>query len=149
MKISRLVQKRLVCTELEISQQQLIETNTEPAETTICTFISHLFTNNFVSLKLPCPDFLIRQTFQLQFYMHVASLSRLSMQHRTMQIYKYLLYYKALHCVLGLILTSSPAILIRNFFLARFRGVGDIKFQTSTQNNNKINLHISQSMFLI
>lgn len=36
----------------------------------------------------------------------------------------------------------------QEFFLAHFRGGGDIKFKTPTQNNNKINLQISQSMFL-
>ena len=59
----------------EISQQQVTETHPEPAETTIYTFISHLFKNHFVSLQHPRPHFLIKQTFQLQCYMHVASLS--------------------------------------------------------------------------
>ena len=65
---------------LEISQQQVIEANTEPAETTICTFISIYLRTILLSLQHPCPDLLIRQTLQLQFYtrMYVASLSCLS-----------------------------------------------------------------------
>jgi hypothetical protein len=40
--MARLLQKYLVWIALEISPQQVIETNTEPTKTTICTYKSEV-----------------------------------------------------------------------------------------------------------
>lgn len=82
----------------------------------------HLYIAHFVSLQHSCSDFLIRQTYLPQFYMHVLSPSCLSHAKPKNAIIEIPVYYKEPHFILGLFFTSNPAILNSNLLYQTFGG---------------------------